>query len=193
MMMKKEKDELKSGDFGTLEWNDDIIEIDEEYDSDENEDMKLDELVFKVKKIYKKLVNDKMKFGKLIEFSKTKFKESDELKEMKEIFEQEFNYKSQKEVDGNEGDIHKDPNGQNTTENKIKNQPLILKERDEPSYDSEVIEDNINILGIEDGQEVNGGKRLKNHQCMIGNSSEKVFQTKRRYVLGRGMIETMKA
>ncbi|CAI9293260.1 unnamed protein product [Lactuca saligna] len=30
-----------------------------------------------------------------------KFKESDELKEMKEIFEQEFNYKSQKE-DGNE-------------------------------------------------------------------------------------------
>ncbi|KAL7588675.1 hypothetical protein Lser_V15G40531 [Lactuca serriola] len=44
MMVKREKTELKSGDFGTLEWNDDVIENDEESDTDENEDMKLDEL-----------------------------------------------------------------------------------------------------------------------------------------------------
>ncbi|CAH1432239.1 unnamed protein product [Lactuca virosa] len=53
MMVKREKAELKSGDFGTLEWNDDVIENDEESDTDENEDMKLDELVFKAKKNYK--------------------------------------------------------------------------------------------------------------------------------------------
>ncbi|CAI9274780.1 unnamed protein product [Lactuca saligna] len=43
MMVKREKVELKSGDFGTLEWNDDVIENDQESDTDENEDMKLDE------------------------------------------------------------------------------------------------------------------------------------------------------
>ncbi|CAH1423565.1 unnamed protein product [Lactuca virosa] len=42
MIVKREKAELKSGDFGTLEWNDDVIENDEESDTDENEDMKLD-------------------------------------------------------------------------------------------------------------------------------------------------------
>ncbi|CAI9300266.1 unnamed protein product [Lactuca saligna] len=42
MMVKREKTELKSGDFGTLEWNDDVIENDEESNTDENEDMKLD-------------------------------------------------------------------------------------------------------------------------------------------------------
>ncbi|CAH1427002.1 unnamed protein product [Lactuca virosa] len=95
MMVKREKAELKSGDFGTLEWNDDVIENDEESDTDQNEDMKLDELVFKAKKNYKKLVNDKLKFGKLIEFLTTKFTESDELKDMKKVFEQEFIYKTQ--------------------------------------------------------------------------------------------------
>ncbi|CAH1417781.1 unnamed protein product [Lactuca virosa] len=60
MMLKREKVDLKSGDFGTLEWNDDVIENNEESDTDENEDMKLDELVFKAKKNYKKLVNDKI-------------------------------------------------------------------------------------------------------------------------------------
>ncbi|CAH1412895.1 unnamed protein product [Lactuca virosa] len=42
MMMKREKAKLKSADFGTLEWYDDVIENDEESDTDENEDMKLD-------------------------------------------------------------------------------------------------------------------------------------------------------
>ena len=42
-----------------------------------------------------------MKFGKLIEFSTTKFTESDELKDMKEFFEQQFNYKSQNEDETN--------------------------------------------------------------------------------------------
>ncbi|CAH1436214.1 unnamed protein product [Lactuca virosa] len=74
---------------------------DEESDTDENEDMKLDELVFKAKKNYKKLVNDKMKFGKLIEFPTTKFTESDELKDIKKVFEQEFIYKSQNEDETN--------------------------------------------------------------------------------------------
>lgn len=41
-MVKSEKFELKNGDFRTLEQNDDVIEIDEESDTDENEDMKLD-------------------------------------------------------------------------------------------------------------------------------------------------------
>ncbi|CAH1440866.1 unnamed protein product [Lactuca virosa] len=50
MMVKREKVELKSGDFGTLEWNDDVIENNEESDTNENEDMKLDELVFKAHK-----------------------------------------------------------------------------------------------------------------------------------------------
>ncbi|CAI9294174.1 unnamed protein product [Lactuca saligna] len=54
MMVKREKAELKSGDFGTSEWNDDVKENDEEFDTDENEDMKLDDLVFKAKKNYKK-------------------------------------------------------------------------------------------------------------------------------------------
>ncbi|CAI9291064.1 unnamed protein product [Lactuca saligna] len=43
MMVKREKAELKSRDFGTLEWNDDVIENDEKSDTNENEDMKLDE------------------------------------------------------------------------------------------------------------------------------------------------------
>ncbi|CAH1435788.1 unnamed protein product [Lactuca virosa] len=208
MMVKREKVELKSGDFGTLEWNDDVIENDEESDTDENEDMKLDELVFKAKKNYKKLVNDKMKFGKLIEFSTTKFTESDELKDMKKVFEQEFIYKSKNEdepnemneddaksdenedgemdankVDGNKGDIHKDTDVETTpTRIKIKNQPIMegdessedeqeKKERkdekldEEESYDSEEIECNNNILGIEDHQEGKRdvGKRLKNN------------------------------
>ncbi|CAH1438691.1 unnamed protein product [Lactuca virosa] len=107
MMVKREKAELKSGDFETLEWNDDVIENDEESDTDENEDMKLDELVFKAKKDYKKLVNDKMKFGKLIEFSTTKFTESDELKDMKKVVEQEFIYKTQNEDDA-KGDRDED-------------------------------------------------------------------------------------
>ncbi|CAH1445596.1 unnamed protein product [Lactuca virosa] len=101
MMVKREKAELKSGDFGTLEWNDDVIENDEESDTDENEYMKLDELVFKAKKKYKKLVNDKMKFRKLIEFSTKKFTEGDELKDMKKVFQQEFIYKSQNEDETN--------------------------------------------------------------------------------------------
>ncbi|CAH1422006.1 unnamed protein product [Lactuca virosa] len=42
-----------------------------------------------------------MKFEKLIEFSTTKFTESDELKDMKKVFEQEFNYKSQNEDEKN--------------------------------------------------------------------------------------------
>lgn len=42
MMIKNGNVELKSGGFGTLEWNDDVTEIDEESDADENEDMKLD-------------------------------------------------------------------------------------------------------------------------------------------------------
>ena len=44
-------------------------------------------------------MNDKMKFGKLIEFSTTKFIENDESKDMKKVFEQEFIYKSQNEDD----------------------------------------------------------------------------------------------
>ncbi|CAH1443986.1 unnamed protein product [Lactuca virosa] len=134
MMVKREKAELKSGDFGTLEWNDDVIENDEESDTDENEDMKLDELVFKAKKNYKKLVNDKLKFGKLIEFSTTKFTESDELKDMKKVFEQEFIYKTQNEDE--------EKSDENLNEHEIKNQPIM---------------------------------------------------TKRGYVLGRGMVETMQA
>ncbi|CAH1425182.1 unnamed protein product [Lactuca virosa] len=90
MMVKREKAELKSGDFGTSEWNDDVIENDEESDTDENEDMKLDVCA-------------------------SKFVDPDEVKVSDRIFSR------------------------------------------------------------------------------IGNSSEKVFQNKRWYVLGRGMIETMQA
>ncbi|CAH1438263.1 unnamed protein product [Lactuca virosa] len=198
MMMKREKAELKSGDFGTLEWNDDVIENDEESDTDENEDMKLDELVFKAKKDYKKLVNDKMKFGMLIEFSTTKFTESDELKDMKKVFEQEFIYKTQNEDDA-KGDRDEDEkkSEENLNEHEIKNQTIMegdessedehmKKEiKDEKldegeSYDSEETECDNNILGIEDDED----KKKEN---------EKVFQTKRGYVLGRGMIETMQA
>ncbi|CAH1453261.1 unnamed protein product [Lactuca virosa] len=113
MMVKREKAELKSSDFGTLEWNDDVIENDEESDTGENEDMKLDELVFKAKKNYKKLGNDKMNCGKIIEFSTTKFTESDELKDMKKVFEKEFIYKSQNEDETNvmnEDDAKSDEN-----------------------------------------------------------------------------------
>ncbi|CAH1432863.1 unnamed protein product [Lactuca virosa] len=127
MMVKREKAELKSGDFGTLEWNDDVIENDEESDTDENEDMKLDELVFKAKNDYKKLVNDKMKFGKLIEFSTTKFTESDELKDMKKVFEQEFIYKTQNEDDA-KGDRDEDEkkSEENLNEHEIKNQTIMV-------------------------------------------------------------------
>ncbi|CAI9294790.1 unnamed protein product [Lactuca saligna] len=130
MMVKREKAELKSGDFGTLEWNDDVIKNNQESNTDENEDMKLN-------------------FGKLIEFSTTKFKESDELKDMKKVFEQEFIYKSQNgdetnvmneddaksdqnedretdenKVDGNKGDTYKDTNVETTLAKK--NQPIMV-------------------------------------------------------------------
>ncbi|CAH1413166.1 unnamed protein product [Lactuca virosa] len=127
MMVKREKAELKSGDFGTLEWNDVVIENDEESDTDENEDMKLDELVFKAKKNYKKLVNDKMKFGKLIGFSTTKFIESDELKDMKKIFEQEFIYKTQNEDDAkSDRNEDEEKSDENLNEHEIKNQPIMV-------------------------------------------------------------------
>ncbi|CAH1419142.1 unnamed protein product [Lactuca virosa] len=230
-----------SGDFGTLEWNDDVIENDEESDTDENEDMKLDELVFKAKNNYKKLVNDKMKFEKLIEFSTTKFTESDELKDMKKVFEQEFIYKTQNEDDAkSDRNEDEEKSDENLNEHEIKNQPIMegdessedehmKKEiKDEKldegeSYDSEETECDNNILGIEDDEDKKRevGKRLKKPSLKlsspynkkevcaskfvdpdevkvsdiifsrIGNSSEKVFQTKRGYVLGRGMIETI--
>ncbi|CAI9272951.1 unnamed protein product [Lactuca saligna] len=134
MMVKREKAELKSDDFGTLKWNDDVIENDEESNTDENEDMKLDELVCKAKKNYKKLVNDKMKFKKLIEFSTTKFIESDGLKDMKKVFEQEFIYKTQNEDETNamnEDDAKSDRNedeeksDENLNKREIKNQTIM--------------------------------------------------------------------
>ena len=48
-----------------------------------------------------------MKFGKLIEFSTTKFTESDELKDMKKVFEKEFIYDTQNEDDA-KGDRDED-------------------------------------------------------------------------------------
>ncbi|CAI9285871.1 unnamed protein product [Lactuca saligna] len=127
MMVKRKKVELKSGDFGTLEWNGDVIKNDEESDTDENEDIKLNELVFKAKKNYKKLVNDKMKFGKLIKFSTTKFTKSDELKDMKKVFEQEFIYKTQNEDDA-KSDRNKDEekSNENLNEHEIKKQPIMV-------------------------------------------------------------------
>ncbi|CAH1432152.1 unnamed protein product [Lactuca virosa] len=236
MMVKREKAELKSGDFGTLEWNDDVIENDEESDTDENEDMKLDELVFKAKKNYKKLVNDKLKFGKLIEFSTTKFTESDELKDMKKVFEQEFIYKTQNEDE--------EKSDENLNEHEIKNQPIMVtpgnlyndpivheiadsiqcilnfddyddfeNDGDESSedqhmkkeiknekldegesYDSEETECDNNILGIEDDEDKKRevGKRLKKPSLKLSSPYNKK-ETKRGYVLGRGMIETMQA
>ena len=72
-----------------------------------------------------------MKFGKLIEFSTTKFTESDELKDMKKVFEQEFIYKTQNEDDHAKGDRNEDEekSDENLNEHEIKNQPIMVTPR----------------------------------------------------------------
>ncbi|KAL4586006.1 hypothetical protein LXL04_010636 [Taraxacum kok-saghyz] len=98
-MIQRERAEIKHGEFGTLDWEDEDMQSDNEPQTDEIKALQLNELVSKVNQEYKKLLNDKIKIGKLIEFSTTKFNENEELKEIKRLFEEEFNQKSEKVVE----------------------------------------------------------------------------------------------
>ena len=126
----------------------------------------LQELVSKVNQEYKKLLNDKINFGKLIEFSTTKFTENEELKEIKRLFEEEFNQKSEKVVEdkGTQTDEPENKRVGDEDEGDQRNEPENKRDGDEDKGD-QTNED-------ENKKDEDKGDEMNEDECKVVKNGE---------------------